>query len=499
MALPNPFQSSTLPSPILNVPPKTTQNDTTLFHGYRSNFDINQQKQEYEERIKQQAQQQVHFHRNVQPQRINRNEKPNYIAESNNYCELCECNFKYPQQLQKHLSQHEKCWYDNCTFEGSSKLLQKHVETQHQSGIFQRIVKIETEEDIEKWREERRKRYPTKANIEARRLAQEERLKRGERIQEPNHRFGSTQNRKSAHQHSFTQNERSHNSSKTSDKKKNDRKRRRTRNKHKDDQIKSTPNDKIVSATSDSVKSDAATIEQCPASPKEKTVPTTNALATIMGMYGTDSDSDDCDDDAAAAATATTTTTLSENKQPDNKQEEHVCIITDDNVTAASDPISVAIESNKHSVVVDELMENRKRSACTDDELPIKQLKIDSSEQTKSIDQGNENESDNDAPEEQPIQRQTNDLREKLQPVCGPTEIQKPYDKRKIEKIPKKKTILDMTKRIRNQNTLLEKLLQKDIRHERNVLLQCVRYVVENNFFGIGQKTDVESNQIENS
>lgn len=31
--------------------------------------------------------------------------------------------------------------------------------------------------------------------------------------------------------------------------------------------------------------------------------------------------------------------------------------------------------------------------------------------------------------------------------------------------------------------TLLEKLLENEIRHERNVLLQCVRYVVSNNFF----------------
>lgn len=32
-------------------------------------------------------------------------------------------------------------------------------------------------------------------------------------------------------------------------------------------------------------------------------------------------------------------------------------------------------------------------------------------------------------------------------------------------------------------NPFLEKLLQEDIRHERNVLLQCVNYVVRNNFF----------------
>lgn len=34
-----------------------------------------------------------------------------------------------------------------------------------------------------------------------------------------------------------------------------------------------------------------------------------------------------------------------------------------------------------------------------------------------------------------------------------------------------------------NKPTLLEELLKDEIRHERNVLLQCVRYVVNNNFF----------------
>lgn len=35
----------------------------------------------------------------------------------------------------------------------------------------------------------------------------------------------------------------------------------------------------------------------------------------------------------------------------------------------------------------------------------------------------------------------------------------------------------------RRRVTLLEKLLESEIRHERNVLLQCVRYTVQNNFF----------------
>lgn len=36
---------------------------------------------------------------------------------------------------------------------------------------------------------------------------------------------------------------------------------------------------------------------------------------------------------------------------------------------------------------------------------------------------------------------------------------------------------------VRRKITLLERLLEPDIRHERNLILQCVRHVVKNNFF----------------
>lgn len=501
MALPNPFQSTILPLQVLNTTPKTTQNDTILFHGYRSNFNINQQKLEYEHRMSQQIQQkfaETTHNRNYE-QRNNTNEIIKNNSSSNNWCESCECNFKYPQQLQKHLDEHEKCWFDNCNFEGSSMLLKKHLEMQHQSGLFQQIIKVESNEDIEKWREERRKRYPTKTNIEARQMAQEERLKRGERIQDPKHRFGSHKNRKSAQQQSTTQSP--NESLKNHDKKKNnDKKRRRTRNKNKSDWI----DVKLISnevTTTKSVESNifnsVSAMKQCPVQLDEKIVPATNALAAIMGMYGSDSDNDGNDDDDA---------TMSMNNVANEKQEKQVCNITE-NVTAACDLISTANESNKHHTIESIDNNSRKREAAIYDELPIKQFKIDKTAHNQSVEQEQEqepgkeqepeNESDDNAPNEQPIQRQSNDLQESIEDASGPTKI-KPLEHQRInskttlknDKCQKKKSILDMTRKIRNQNTLLEKLLQKDIRHERNVLLQCVRYVVENQFFGIGQKTD---------
>lgn len=53
-----------------------------------------------------------------------------------------------------------------------------------------------------------------------------------------------------------------------------------------------------------------------------------------------------------------------------------------------------------------------------------------------------------------------------------------------------KKTLPLVPKR---RPTLLEMLLAQDIRHERNVILQCVRYLIQNNVFGLHFKTEPQA------
>lgn len=556
MALPNPFQS-TIVAPVVSPSiVKTAQNDTSFFHGYRSTFNIDQQKEQYQQQKnlqqqehEQQHQQQYHYqqhpnnqnaskhqfnqfnrnfqhHRNHQPNRnaaaTAPNHTPNRTANAgfvSNWCDLCERGFKFPHQLEKHRSEHEKCWFENCTFEGHTQLLKKHIEVQHQSGLFQRIIKVETDEDIEKWREERRKRYPTASNIEARRLAQEERLKRGERIDEPTSRFGNMNTRKRAQQHRSLPAAKPNESIEpcvTNDvvaKKRNDHKnRRRPRQRNKTNRLakkersecgkknesETTQNEPTVTAMVNT--ETASCVATAP--PAEKMAQNSSALAAIMGMYGSESDSNDEDDHiddevktAVTMVTATDTTKMIEDK-------------TDENVCQKIDPVDemdklTLTESN----VTTEDTVNLKRPADSDvDELPNKQTKIDS-DVIEAFKQNMAIESDDDAPDEQPIQRQSQVVQDTgdLELESGPTEA-KPMtvatatssQRLTNERIPKRKTVLDTTRKIRSQNTLLEKLLQKDIRHERNVLLQCVRYVVEQNFFGIGQTID-EQNKKTNS
>lgn len=519
-ALPNPFQSEII-SPVVNSSiVKTTQNDTSFFHGYRSTFNIDQQKEQYQhqknhEQQQQQQQQEQQQHQqqlnSQKPSQSNRNSQhwnhqPNRNASANgnsnhinatflsNWCDLCERGFKFPHQLEKHRSEHEKCWFENCTFEGHTQLLKKHIEVQHQSGLFQRIVKVESDEDIEKWREERRKRYPTASNIEARRQAQEQRILRGERIDEPRNRFGNMNNRKRAQHRSLTTepNESTPNATNDVAKKRNDKKRRRPRQRNKNrlgkkehakcekNESETTQNETVSAMVSTEAASCVAT---------EKMAQNSSALAAIMGMYGSDTDSNDDDDEAVV--TVTTMTPIETTSTIEDKKDENVCLNLD-----PLDKVEPIINEPKTSPAlhVTENTVNLKRPADFDDELPNKQTKLDS-DVIENFKQNMAIKSDDEEPDEHPIERQSEVTHDTVVLESGPTKT-KPMTTTTNERIRKRKTVLDMTQKIRNQNTLLEKLLQKDIRHERNVLLQCVRYVVEQNFFGIGQTIDEQNNKV---
>lgn len=107
--------------------------------------------------------------------------------------------------------------------------------------------------------------------------------------------------------------------------------------------------------------------------------------------------------------------------------------------------------------------------------------------------------SSDEAPEEVPIERKTQPSADPA-PVGSTTEgkskaADKPIQRTESQKgaikrpIPKKRVLglnYKQARQMTKQNTMLSKLLEPDIRHERNVLLQCVRYVCEQNFFGIG-------------
>ncbi|KAG8265460.1 nuclear fragile X mental retardation protein interacting protein 1 [Homalodisca vitripennis] len=104
------------------------------------------------------------------------------------YCETCDRSWKTQEMLEEHVSQHEVCGRDGCTFTGHPKVVQKHVELQHDTGLYQRIV-ADNPDDIAKWIAERKRRFPTKENVQKKEAQQDEMMNRGERIPTQGKRF----------------------------------------------------------------------------------------------------------------------------------------------------------------------------------------------------------------------------------------------------------------------------------------------------------------------
>lgn len=492
--LPSAFQS--LSAPTSNTISKTVETNPNIanhLYGYRSNFNVNEEKAKYQQQKQQESSssilqspsihQQNHrqpYHqslhnkpRNNERFTENNNHKYNFRADSSGgWCEICDRSFKTQQQLDRHLSEHEKCCFDGCQYEAHSTLLKKHIEAQHNSGLFQRMGAIETEEDIEKWREERRKRYPTRANIETRQLAQEQRSKRGERIVEPNNRFGKNRDRRSANEGNFN-NKKEQNKSFAKDKKKRPRKRRNNKTKNiAASQVRENKDGSATENNTENVNTEivrfAGISHMAPSTesisnvePEKKS----NSLTALVGLYGDNTSDDDSDGGPEeVAVTKSDDTPLASQLQVKNMNTEE----------QTNPPVEETCAENEiHELDLTEINATTSSS-----------MKIDC------------NSDDDEPPEVQSISHEPFEENGMIENKAIDTEAdckrrndQQSRQHEPKPKIPKKQSVFDMTKKIRHQNSLLEKLLQKDIRHERNVLLQCVRYVVENDFFGVGQPT----------
>ncbi|KAK2580181.1 hypothetical protein KPH14_012447 [Odynerus spinipes] len=115
------------------------------------------------------------------------------------YCEVCDKEFPSDDILSQHISTHKLCGIDGCTFSAHPLLVEKHISMQHSTGLYQRMKNLSTPEDIQKWIEERKRRYPTKANIEAKKAAELEKIQRGEMIKQEQGTIRAATNKTSSH------------------------------------------------------------------------------------------------------------------------------------------------------------------------------------------------------------------------------------------------------------------------------------------------------------
>lgn len=388
------------------------------------------------------------------------------------WCEPCDRDFRSEDLLQEHKSQHQRCGIDGCKFVGHEIIVNKHIQMQHSTGLYERLKNLETPEDISKWREERKKRYPTKANIELRQQMQEERNKRGEKLNNSKARFGRSSDRKRCNNGPT---DGSHATDKSKDRKPNQnkegKKKRRRPNKkavvpveQQQDEI-----ERNEIADNNGLPMFCGT-SQLPNYKKRKEMQPKNALSSLLGVYQSDSDSnDECSDDTESSEE----TTILQSSEV-NSFEETSSTKADESIV--SDQTS-DLEENLNDSPSDEPIEERMKSDSVS-------IRPESSVEKVPLDIDME-----ELPSEEPITKT-----ERIDDFTSSIETGKVNQRRKTKskvldkRLSKRPTIMDLSKKYRNQNTMLEKLLQNEIRHERNVLLQCVRHVVKENFFGIGQK-----------
>ena len=148
MALPNPFGANVLPKPsftAIALPKSQTLNPGPgLPHALQPHYSTNSI---------------------TKPQTTDTKPRtydfPRNSFQSSQYqpfsCDRCDRSFRTQELLNQHISEHIPCGINGCQFVAHPKIVERHIQMQHETGLAEQIMKLNTPEEIQKWREERKK------------------------------------------------------------------------------------------------------------------------------------------------------------------------------------------------------------------------------------------------------------------------------------------------------------------------------------------------------
>ncbi|CAI9715374.1 fragile X mental retardation-interacting 1-like [Octopus vulgaris] len=106
--------------------------------------------------------------------------KKNLIEDFPFNCDICDRGFKTELIYKEHIDCHEKCPKENCNYFAVPKLVKIHIKMHHDTGLAKKIWNMESQEEIEKWIAERKRNFPTTANIAKKKFIMDDKISRGE-------------------------------------------------------------------------------------------------------------------------------------------------------------------------------------------------------------------------------------------------------------------------------------------------------------------------------